>query len=366
MANRAARKTDYLVLFTFLALLLAVGLTVLASASSDLGKVDFDNPYYYLKDQLIFGIGIGALGFAVGYFFNYHNYRKLATPLLIANIILLLLVFTPLGISSGGAQRWLPVGPLTIQPSELMKLVIVIYLAAWLSSAKSPREHSFSEGLVPFLSIIGFVCLILLFQNSTSAAVIIGLAAVAMYFAAGARVSFVGLIGLLGALALALFIVSTPYRLERLQSFIDPSQDVQGSSYQANQALTVIGSGGMFGVGYGQSRAKSFLPERMGDSIFAIIAEEFGFVGVLVVIGLFFTLVTRTIILAKRSRDKLGKLILIGCASVIAIQAFLHIGSASGLVPTTGVPLPFISYGNFSIAVFMIMVGVILNVQRNS
>src|SRR3989344_8157841 len=332
MARGVTRKVDYFTLTVFLILLIGVGLTALASASSDLGKVNQDDPFFYVKDQIIFGLGIGTIAFILGYFVNYRIYKRLATIILLLNVGLLLLLLSPLGVAFGGAQRWIEIGSFTIQPSELLKLTMVIYLAAWLSSErKTAREKSLSEGLIPFASIVGFVCLILLFQNSTSAAFIIGFVALIIYFAAGARWPFVISIILGGVLLLTAFVFSTPYRLERIKSFADPSADTQGSSYQINQALTVIGSGGLFGVGYGQSIAKSYLPERMGDSIFAIIAEEFGFVGVLVVIGLFFTLVTRTIILAKRSRDKFGKLILVGCASVIAIQTFLHVGSASGL-----------------------------------
>ena len=366
MARRGSKRVDYLTFFTFLALLLGVGLAALASASSDLGKIDFDDPFYYLKDQLIFGIGIGALAFLVGYFTNYRLYKKFAPLILIGSIVLLIMVFTPLGISAGGAQRWIPIGPLTIQPSELLKLTMILYLAAWLSSSKASREKKFAEGLVPFISIVGFISLLLLFQRSTSAAVIIGAVAVIIYIAAGARWSFVGLIALFGAALLSIFIVSTPYRLERVKTFFDPSVDTQGASFQVNQSLTVIGSGGLFGVGYGQSNAKGSLPERMGDSIFSIIAEEFGFVGAMLVSLLFATLVIRGFLLAKRSRDKFGRLLLVGLSSLIGIQAFIHIGSASALIPTTGVPLPFISYGNFSIAIFMAVVGVMLNVQRNS
>jgi cell division protein FtsW len=285
---------------------------------------------------------------------------------LIGSIALLALVSTPLGVAAGGAQRWLLIGPLTIQPSALLKLTMVLYLAAWLSSTKSSREKKFAEGFIPFVSIVGFVSLLLLFQRSTSAAVIIGAVSLLIYIAAGARWSFVGLIALLGGVLLSIFIVATPYRLDRVKTFFDPTVDTQGSSFQVNQSLTVIGSGGWFGVGFGQSHAKGSLPERMGDSIFSIIAEEFGFVGAMLVSLLFATLVIRGFILAKRSRDKFGRLILVGFSSLIGIQAFIHIGSASALIPTTGVTLPFISYGNFSIAIFMTVVGVMLNVQRNS
>jgi len=367
MARRGTRKVDYLLLSLFLFLLLGIGIIVLASASSDLGKIHHDDPYYYLKDQIIFGIGVGAIGFLLGYLFDYRLYKKLATVILLVSLGLLLVLFTPLGAEAGGAQRWILVGPFSIQPSELLKLTMVLYLAAWLSSEKrASREKSFSEGLIPFASIVGFVCLILLLQNSTSAAAIIAFVSLLVYWTAGARLTFVGIMLMVGGLLLAGFIVSTPYRLDRVRTFLDPSIDVQNTSYQVNQSLTVIGSGGLWGVGYGRSIAKGSLPERMGDSIFAIIAEEFGFIGALVVIFSFLAFTIRGFMLARKTRDKFGRMVLVGLSSVIGLQAFVHIGSASALIPTTGVPLPFISYGNFSLAVFMTMVGIMLNVQRNS
>jgi len=367
MARRSTRKVDYLLLSLFVFLLLGVGITILASASSDLGKINYDDPYYYLKDQIIIGLGLGAVGFLAGYLINYRAYKKLATVILLLSVGLLLLLLTPLGTEAGGAQRWIPVGSLTVQPSELLKLTMIIYLAAWLSSERrTSREKSVSEGLIPFVSIVGFVCLVLLFQNSTSAAVIIAATSFVVYLAAGARWSFMGVMIALGGLLLATFIFSTPYRLERVKTFFDPTVDTQDSSFQVNQSLTVIGSGGLWGVGYGKSIAKAFLPERMGDSIFAIISEEFGFIGSIVVIFAFLAFVTRGMMLARKTRDKFGRLLLVGLSSVIGLQAFVHIGSASALIPTTGVPLPFISYGNFSLAVFMTMVGIMLNVQRNS
>ncbi|MDP3953630.1 MAG: FtsW/RodA/SpoVE family cell cycle protein [bacterium] len=351
----------------FLFLLLGIGVIVLASASSDLGKINHDDPYYYLKDQIIFGMGIGLVGFLAGYFLDYRIYKKLSTLILLGSVGLLLVLFTPLGVETGGAQRWIPLGPFTIQPSELLKLTLVLYLAAWLSSERrTSREKSFSEGLIPFASMVGFICLILLFQNSTSAAAIIAVVALSIYLAAGARLSFIGIMTMVGVLLLASFIVFTPYRLDRVKTFLDPSLDAQNTSFQVNQSLTVIGSGGWWGVGYGKSIAKSSLPERMGDSIFAIIAEEFGFIGSLLVIFAFLAFTVRGMMLARKTRDKFGKLLLVGFASVIGLQAFVHIGSASAFIPTTGVPLPFISYGNFSLAIFMTMVGIMLNVQRNS
>ncbi|PIR98511.1 MAG: hypothetical protein COT88_01655 [Candidatus Colwellbacteria bacterium CG10_big_fil_rev_8_21_14_0_10_41_28] len=364
MPKRNALKIDYLLLATFL-ILLGIGLTVLASASSDLGKIDFNDPYHFLRDQIIIGLGIGGIGFLLGLFIDYKVYKKLAPIILFGSVGLLLITFTPLGTTLGGAQRWITIGSFTIQPSELLKMTMIIYLAAWLSNSHINRIKSFSEGLIPFLSIVGFVSLLLLFQKSTSAAVVIGVSSLFLYFVAGAKWKFVFMVIALGVFLLTIFVVITPYRLDRVKTFLDPSQDTQGSSYQANQALTIVGSGGFFGVGFGQSSAKAHLPERIGDSIFAIIAEEFGYLGVTVVGTLFFTMVGRAFFISKKIKDRFGRLLIIGLATVIGFQAFVHMGAASALLPTTGVPLPFISFGSFSLAVFMTMVGIMLSVQRN-
>jgi cell division protein FtsW len=365
--KRSNRRLDYLIFFSFLVLLFGVGLAALASASSDIGKAKFDDPFYYLKDQIVFGIGIGSLGFLAGYLIDYRVYKKLAPLIFIGTVGLLLLLFTPLGVAAGGARRWISLGSLTIQPSDILKLTIVLYLAAWLSGQKSMREKSVSEGLVPFLSIIGFISLVLLFQNSTSAAFIICLTACTMYLVSGARWSFITIIVLIGSLLFAGFIAaSNDYRVKRIETFLHPNEDTQGAAYQIDKALTVIGSGGWTGVGYGQSHIKKFLPERIGDSIFAIIAEETGFIGVLAVIFLFFTLIFGSFLVGARTHDKFGRLIAIGLASVIGLQTAVHIASASSMIPTTGVPLPFISYGNFSLVTFMTMVGIILNIHKNS
>ncbi|MFH1694365.1 MAG: FtsW/RodA/SpoVE family cell cycle protein [Patescibacteria group bacterium] len=364
--RKSRRRLDYLIFFSCLILVFGVGIAALTSASSDLGKSQFDDPYHYIKNQLLVGVSVGVLGFLAGYAINYRIYKKLAPLILVGSVGLLLLLFTPLGAASGGAQRWLLLGPITIQPSTLLKLTMVLFFAAWLSKHTNIREKSISEGLIPFLSILGFISTILLFQNSTSAAFIIGVTVLAMYMASGARWSFLIAIVLISAILFAGFVLATPYRYDRIQSFLNPTNDIQGASYQVNQALRVIGSGGLTGVGYGRSNAKQFLPERIGDSIFAIIAEEFGFIGAMVVVGLFFTLVISGFLASRKIKDKFGRLVMVGLSTVIGLQAFVHIASASALIPATGVPLPFISYGSFSLAIFMTMVGIMLNVHKNN
>jgi len=260
MVRRNAQSADYVVM-TSIALLILVGFVVLASASSDLGKLRFDDPFFYLKHQALYGLSLGIVGFLVGYFVDYRKYKKLSPILFFIGLGTLILTLTPLGVGSGGATRWLELGPFTIQPAEILKLFFIGYLAAWLAGSRVDRQKGVLEGFVPFLSISGIVAILLLLQRSTSAAVILMAGALAVYFVGGAQKKFVFATIGIGLVILSGIIIATPYRLERIKTFIDPSTEIQGSSYQINQALVTIGSGGVFGVGYGQSTIKTTLPE---------------------------------------------------------------------------------------------------------
>jgi len=363
MVRRRTQNIDYVIL-TSIVLLVVIGFVALASASSDLGKLKFDDPFYYLKRQAFFGLSVGILGLLAGYHIDYRKYKKISPILFFIALGAVLLTFTPLGVVAGGAARWLQFGPVTVQPAELLKLFFIGYLAAWLSSTRADRQKSISDGLIPFLSISGIVAIILLAQRSTSAAVILMGGALAVYFVGGARKRYVFATIGIGLILLGGIILLTPYRLERVRTFINPAEQLEGAGYQINQALVTIGSGGMFGVGYGQSTIKTSLPERVGDSIYAVIAQEFGFVGAVVLIFLFFSLVARGFLLSKRAKDGFGRLLLVGFSTIIGLQVFIHVGGNSGLVPLTGVPLPFISSGGTALAVFMTMGGVMLNISK--
>lgn len=360
-----AHKPDYLILFC-LAFLVVFGLVVLASASSHLGETKFGDSLFYLKRQLTHGFLIGLVGFLAGYFFYYRRYQKIAIILLLISILALVLVFTPLGFKAGGAERWVKLGPITFQPAEFLKLTVVLYLAAWLSAQKE-RSRDLKRGLVPFLVILGIIAGLLFRQPATTTVFIILSAAVILYFVSGARLSYVFGTILTGALALALIVMITPYRFERVMNFLRPEADPLAGGYHINQALIAIGSGGLFGVGYGDSTTKiSYLPEPIGDSIFAVIGEELGFVGSLALIAVFAVLILRIMLMARKIPDRYGKLVLIGFGSIIALQTFINIAAISGLIPLTGVPLPFISFGGTALAVFMTMGGIIANVSKYS
>jgi cell division protein FtsW len=356
-------RPDYAIALVLLALII-FGLAMLASASSYLGETKFGDSYYYLKHQLLYGFGVGAAGFIIAYFVNYRFYRKWALILVLFSIVLVFLVFTPLGVKSGGAERWLKIGPLTFQPAELLRITFILYLAAWLSGNKD-RSKSFLSGFLPFLIIAGAVGFLLLKQPATSMTMVLIGSGLIVYFASGARLSYIAGFFLLGLIILMLVIYWTPYRLNRLINFLNPESDPLRGGYHLNQALIAIGSGELGGVGYGQSTTKlKFLPEPIGDSIFAVIAEELGFIGSVFTVGLFAFLVLKIMLLSKKVSDNFGKLVLVGFGSMIVIQTFFHIGAISGLLPFTGTLLPFVSYGGTSLAVFMTMGGIILNISK--
>lgn len=358
-----AGTPDYF-LMAALCVLLVFGLAMLASASSDLGKQLFNNSYYYLEHQLEFGLTIGLIGFLVSYFVPYYKFKNIAFVLLLISIVALVLVFTPLGTAASGSTRWLRLGPLSFQPAELMKFTYILYLAAWLSNSKK-RTVDFQTGLLPFAIISGLIATLLILQPATSTVVILLCAGLIVYFVSGAPWKYIlGIIGI-AMLGIALVIVATPYRRARIMAYLHPTQNLQGQNYQVNQAVIAIGSGGFWGQGYGQSATKySYLPDPIDDSIFAVVAEELGFVGAGALVAVFAIVTFRMFWLARRAGDQFGQLILIGFGTVIALQAFVNMASISGIIPLTGVPLPFVSYGGTALAVFITMGGMALNVTR--
>lgn len=360
---RSRHSPDYLVIFlTFL--LVVIGLVMLASASSHLSKRQFNDSYYHLKHQALYGLSVGTAGFLLGSFLYYGLYRKIAVPLLLLAILGMVLVFTPLGVASGGAERWLRLGSITFQPAEVLKIPFIIYLAAWLGGNNERQRHPW-RGFLPFLCILALVLFLLLRQPATSTAAVLLAVALSVYFISGARLSYIFSALVAVSLILAVVIYVTPYRWARVKAFFNPAADSQTTGYHVNQSTMAIGLGGWLGVGYGQSTTKiKYLPEPIGDSIFAIIAEEMGFVGASGVIAVFVALVIRMLLIAARARDRFAYLMLVGFAMLITLQAFVNIGAISGLLPLTGMPLPFISYGGTALAVFMTMMGIVVNVSK--
>jgi cell division protein FtsW len=359
-----ARNPDYFLLAIFV-ILIVFGLAMLASASSDLGKTQFNNSYYYLEHQIVYGLLLGLVGAFVCYKIEYQNFKKIAFILLLISVVFLIMVFTPLGTMVNSTNRWLRFGPLTFQPAELMKLTFIIYLAAWLSNAKFKRATDFQSGLLPFLLVSGIIGALLILQPATSTVMILLGTGLIVYFVSGAPWKYIGIIIVSGLLIVGVVIYATPYRRARITGFLDKSQNLQGQNYQVNQGLIAIGSGGLFGAGYGQSATKtSYLPTPIDDSIFAVIAEELGFIGASFVVVLFALLAFRMFWLARKVGDQFGRLLLVGFGTVITLQAFTNMASISGVIPLTGVPLPFVSYGGTAFAIFVTMAGISLNVSQ--
>jgi len=363
---KSGHAPDYLILGCT-GLLIGLGLMMIASASSHLGNQEFGDTYYYLKHQIFSGVLVGIVGYFIASKIHYriYNHKVFNLILLAISLVLVLLVFTPLGVTLKGATRWLTLGPLTFQPAELLKITLVMYLASWLSQ-RGYRQKNLQQGFLPFMIILGIVAGILFLQRSTSPAVILLAAAMIMYFLSGAKIRYIlGIVGI-GAIATAAIIAITPYRAQRVLTFLNPEADPSKTGFHILQAKTAIGAGGITGVGFGQSTVKYRLPEPIGDSIFAVIGEEFGFLGSIAVIVFFGFLVTRIFLLSKETQDQFGKLLLIGFGSIIGLQAVINIGAMSGALPLTGTPLPFVSFGGTALAIYMVMMGIIINISKHN
>lgn len=363
-ATKIGHHPDHFLL-TLVILLTTAGLLILSSASSELGKLKFNDSYYYLKHQLIYGLAAGVVGLIIGIRLHYQWWKKLAAAILLANLALLALVFTPWGRTAGGASRWLEIGGITFQPSELLKITFIVYLAAWFSNPKMNRSHDFWGGFLPFFIICATLASLLILQPATSTVAILLASGFAIYFLGGVPIRYLVIGVLIAAIALGVIIRSTPYRWQRVVNFLNPEHDVLGSGYQQTQALIAVGSGGVWGMGYGKSTSKSTtLPTPVDDSIFAVAAQELGFVGAAALVVLFGILVFRLFWLAHKLRDPFGRLLLAGFGTVIGLQSLVNIAAISGLIPITGIPLPFVSYGGTALATFLTMSGVALNISK--
>ena len=358
---------DY-VLGGALLLIVLLGLVALSSASSDLAKIRFNDTYYYLKHQLLYGGSLGILGFFLGTFVYYRTYKNFSLPLLLLSLgLLAVALWSSFGVSLGGAVRWLQIGPITVQPSEILKFTAILYLAAWLSQSGVRKNKIFSVRFLVLFLLMGATGVLLVLQPATSSVFIIATASFIMLVMSGIKFRYIAGFFLVAAIALSVIIYVSPYRRDRIVSFLSPQENVETLGFHADQALTTIGSGGLTGVGYGKSTNKyRYLPAAIDDSIFAIIAEEFGFIGSTVFIGLFFAIVARGLFISRRVRDDFGRLLIIGIASLIGIQAFVNMAAISGLIPLTGVTLPFISYGGTSLVVFMTMGGIMINISKHA
>ena len=347
-------------LLTIVFFLVAFGVLMVYDASSVTATTEFNNRFYYAKEQMT-GFIIGSVGMLFAVFFNYRHYYKLSLPFLLGALFMLLLVFVPgFGVSALGAHRWINLKFINLQPSEITKLVLVIYLSAWLSAKEKGR-------LLAFLLLMGLVVGLIILEPDMGTAVIIIATSIIMYFISGAPVRhFFALIPVFvtGLIGLA---VAAPYRLKRILTFFDSNSDPLGSSYHVRQALIALGSGGLFGLGLGKSRQKfSYLPEASTDSIFAIIAEELGFIGSILLIMVFVVLIYKGYKIAQNAPDPFGRLLAFGITSWFALQIIINLSSMVALTPLTGIPLPFISYGSSAMVVELYAVGILINISSKS
>ncbi|MBI2589983.1 putative lipid II flippase FtsW [Candidatus Berkelbacteria bacterium] len=358
-------KVDSWLLLSVL-MLVGVGLIMISSASVVLSSEYFGSNYAYSSKQLLhFGIGLVAL--IVGVLVDYRLWQRLAPALLGVIILLLLATHIPgLAQTAQGAQRWIELGPIQFQPSELVKIFAILYFAAWLA-AKGSHLSSLTRGLVPFITVLGVITLLIFAQPDAGTAMVILFTVTTMYFIAGAPWMHLFYAGILGGSLFGLLILSAPYRLQRFLVFLNPSEETLGAAYHINQALLAIGAGGMFGVGFGQSKQKFlYLPEPHTDSIFAITIEELGFLRAMLIVALLIFVMLRGYQIARVVQDPFGRYVAVGITSLIAIQTFINIGAMLGLMPLTGVTLPFISYGGSSLISLLFGVGILLNISRQA
>lgn len=348
-----------------LGLLVFGGLVVLASASSVLGAEKFGDPNYYLKHQITGGLAVGLVGFFVFSWLDYRLLRKVSFVLLFLTMLGLVLVFVPgIGLKISGASRWIRIGGFSFQPAEFAKLSFIIYLAAWLSSSRR-SVSDWRRVLIPFLLLSGIVGGLIAVEPATGTMVILMAATLIVLFLARVPLWQIGFIILLGIVGILILVQISPYRFERIISFLQPELDPQGKGYQGRQAAIAIASGGLFGLGLGNSRQKYlYLPEPIGDSIFAILVEELGLIGGAVFIGLFLALGMRGFRIGRNAHDEFGHLLVSGIISIVLIQAFVNMAAISGLGPLTGVPLPFISYGGSALATLLSAMGMVMSVSR--
>lgn len=360
-------KIDYQLLLIILALL-GFGLVALYSASTVESFKNFGNTTRYIFHQVMYGAGIGLALMIVLSKIDYHKWQKLLPFIILISLVLLALVKAPgVGFSSGGATRWIHFGPLFFQPAELAKLALVLYLAAWAAKRQKASGDNFVFNVLPSLIIVGLFAGLILWQPDFGTMGILIATSAVMLFVSGMSLKHFLSLAAAGSMALLLLIKFEPYRYERLISFLNPGFDPQGAGYQISQALLSIGAGGLWGYGYGLSRQKyNYLPEPMGDSIFAITAEELGFVRMLVLLALFIFLMLKGFQIAKKAPDTFGKMATVGIISWITLQAFINIGSMIGVLPLTGVPLPFFSYGSSSMLVTLSAMGILLNISRQA
>lgn len=359
------RTTSYdLPLLAVVLVLLAIGLAMVYSASGIRALDALDEPRYFLFQQSIWAL-VGLVAMFVAARVDYHRYRPLALPALAISIVLLVAVLIPgVGTSVGGATRWIRVSSFAgVQPAELAKLALILYLAFWFSARRADMGRT--SVTLPFLGIASLIVGLVIAEPDLGTSIVIVAIAFAMYFVAGARVREFAALGLLAVVAVSALAVIQPYRLQRILTFLDPWSDPRGAGFQTIQSLYGLALGGPFGEGLGAGKEKfGFLPAAYTDSIFAVLGNELGLLGTLTVVVLFLILAFKGIRIALHAPDTAGALLATGITAWLGFQAWLNMAVVASLVPMTGITLPFISYGGSSLCVSLVAVGILLNVGR--
>ena len=360
------KKIDKFFLGITLAIII-LGLIIFVSASFGILAKSENAFYDIVFKQIIFGLGGGIIAMYFCIKIPYKFWRKYSIYFFLASIVLTALVFVPhLGIAAGGAKRWVSILGYSFQPVEFLKIAFIIYLASFFSLVKN-KIQDFKFSIIPFFVMIGLIALVLLKQPDTKSLILMFTTGLAMLFAFGGKLKYILGFFVLGVIGFIILVSIKPYVLQRVKTFIDPASDPRGASYQLQQSLIAVGSGGLFGRGLGQSIQKfNYLPEPQGDSIFAVFCEELGFVGSCILICLFLVFALRGYRIAHNAPDPFGKILVIGLITIIILQAFMNIASIVGVFPLTGVPLPFISHGGTSLMIYMAVAGIILNVSKSS
>ena len=364
---QVAKKIDKTIVsvFVLVLFLVAFGCLMVYSASFYSASVRFDNEYFFLFKQLL-GVVLGIFAMIFFTFFDYHLLKKFRYIILAVSVVLLILVFVPgFGVQSYGANRWVNILGISLQPSEITKFALILFLASYLS--ENHEKIKTFKGLLPALIVAGVLCVLVIIEPSMSVTMCLAFLTFFMLIIGGINKKHTLLFTGLAGLCVPLLIISEPYRMKRLFAFLDPWVSPQGEGFQLIQSLYSLGNGGLFGVGLFESRQKYlFLPFAESDFIFSIIGEEFGLVGSLALIAVFGVLVYFLIKIGLNAKDRFGCLLSCGVGILIAVQTLLNVAVVTGSIPPTGLPLPFISSGGTSVAVFMAGVGVALNVHIQS
>jgi cell division protein FtsW len=361
--KKTLKAPDWWILFAAL-LLVCLGIIMVFSSSQYFTQFKYGDSYYYLKRQML-NAAVGLVFMTVAYFLNYHWYRSLSV-FFYAGTVLMMIALLFIGTENRGAVRWIDLGFITFQPSELAKVTMVMFMSALLASGQK-FIRGFKKGFLPTLAVLAFTCAMVYLQNDLGTAVVIAGAGLIMMFCGRVRLGYLVITGFLGCALAAGAVLFTEFRMDRIYAYLNPWADPQGAGFQTVQSLLAIGSGGLTGVGLGSAgSAWYYLPEQYTDFIFSVLAEELGFIGGLLVILLFIFLIWRGFMTAVNAPDVFGAMLALGLTSVLGLQAFINIGVVTGLLPITGITLPFLSYGGTSLVMSMGMVGILLNISRHA